>query len=509
MIDERAFGAHNEHQISDVTAADNQAALCSHEVTKKFKRKNPREFDDARYAALGSRAHSYQARSLVDTVTDLVAGHELAAGARTNKRKKKQPALTSAVERLLADLLLAQISEKANGYVYRSMRPEGFTESDVSYRLFKALVDALVDLGLLEQHKGYQAWGEPFGARVPLRQKATRFRATRKLLRICDQHGVRAVDFHHHFLIPLPENPLQVRPMSRRNEYGDKIRGKPMRFERTAHTERLEHQLKELNAFFDTFELRGGIHRGYIRVFNNGDHSKFNWNMGGRLYSYGEGNYQQMERADRLRMTINGEPVCEIDIRASYLTIFHALYGEPFDATNDPYDVLGLGPEARDVVKMWVTASFGNNAPITKWPKELVAKYRERTGKRLGKRYSAAKIGENVIKRFPLLIRLGEIVDGRERGWAELMHVESEAMLSTMQLLMNGRKKIPSLAVHDSIIVPISSWNDATIDLAHWYHRVTNAWPVLVPHFPEGHVEPALSHNVLNYDGSLKPIDVQ
>ena len=90
-------------------------------------------------------------------------------------------------------------------------------------------------------------------------------------------------------------------------------------------------------------------------------------------------------------MTINGEEVCEIDIRASYLTIFHALYGEPFDATNDPYDVPGLGPEARDVVKMWVTASFGNNAPIEKWPRELVAKYRERTGQSLGKRYPASK----------------------------------------------------------------------------------------------------------------------
>ena len=61
-------------------------------------------------------------------------------------------------------------------------------------------------------------------------------------------------------------------------------------------------------------------------------HPKFNWNMGGRLYSHGESNYQQMESADRLRMTINGEEVCEIDIRASYLTIFHALYDEPFDA---------------------------------------------------------------------------------------------------------------------------------------------------------------------------------
>jgi hypothetical protein len=49
--------------------------------------------------------------------------------------------------------------------------------------------------------------------------------------------------------------------------------------------------------------------------------------MGGRLYSYGEANNQQTELADRLKMTINGERVCEIDIRANYLTIFHALYG--------------------------------------------------------------------------------------------------------------------------------------------------------------------------------------
>ena len=423
------------------------------------------------------------------TVTDMVAAHELAAGMRTNKREKKQKALWSAVERLLADLLLAQTSEKTNGYVYRPMRPESFTECDVSYRVFKALVDALANLGLLEQHKGFQAWGELFGARAPLRQRATRFRATPQLLDICDQHGVRPEDFHQHFLVPLPENPLQRRAASRRNEYGRKITGKLMRFDPSIKTKNIEEQLKQLNMFFDGFELRGGIHRGYIRVFNNGDHPKFDWNMGGRLYSYGEGNYQQMERADRLRMTINGEPVCEIDIRASYLTIFHARYGESFDATKDPYDVPGLGPEARDVVKMWITASFGNNAPITKWPKELVAKYRERTGKTLGKRHSAAKIGKKVLEAFPLLTRLGEIIDEQKRGWAELMYLESQAMHVTMLQLMGDQ--IPSLAVHDSIIVPIARQHEATRALTNWYSRFTDATPVLVSHFPEGYKEPS------------------
>ena len=105
------------------------------EETKQPKVHNPRELDDARYAALDCRAHSDQARALVAAVTDLVAAHELASGTRTNKRKKKQTALGAAVERLLADLLLAQTSEKTKGYVYRSMRPEGFAESDVSYAL--------------------------------------------------------------------------------------------------------------------------------------------------------------------------------------------------------------------------------------------------------------------------------------------------------------------------------------------------------------------------------------
>jgi hypothetical protein len=446
------------------------------EEAKKPKVDNPREFDDARYAGLTSRAHSEQARAVVVAVTDLVAAHELAAGTRTNKRKAKQIALSSAVEGLLADLLLAQTSEKAKGYVYRPMRPAGFTECDVSYRAFKALVDALVDLGLLENRKGFRMLRESFdGQKLPFIQKATRFRATQRLLAICEQHGVRAADFHQHFLIPLPEHPLQLRASSKRNEYGDKIRGRPMRYEATALTEKMEKQLKELNTFFDGFELLGGIHRGYLRVFNNGDHSNFNWNMGGRLYSYGESNYQQMERADRLRMTINGEPVCEIDIRASYLTIYHALYGEQFDATTDPYDVPGLGPEGREVVKMWVTASFGNNAPIAKWPREAITKYRERTGHSLGKRYSAPKVGEKVMQKFPLLARL--TVGGEECGWARLMYIESQAMFETMLELMH--EQIPCLAVHDSIIVSLRGRQKAIKFLTKHYRAFTSATPVL------------------------------
>jgi hypothetical protein len=137
-----------------------------------------------------------------------------------------------------------------------------------------------------------------------------------------------------------------------------------------------------------------------------------------------------------------------------------------------------------------LTRKYG---PITKWPKELVAKYREKTGEKLGRRYPASKVAESVMEAFPLLRRIGEVVDGRERGWAELMCVESRAVLSTMIGLMDQR--VPSLAVHDSLIVPLSSWHETMINLAHWYQRFANAWPVLMLHFPEGHEMPTFKQN--------------
>jgi hypothetical protein len=191
--------------------------------------KRVREFDDALYSSLLSRAHSDQARGLVETVTGLVAAHELDAGTRFKKRKKKQEDLRSAVERFLSDLLQAQSVVKTHGLVYRNLRPQRFTDTDVSYRTFKRLVDALVHLELLEIYIGFQNIRDSFGPSLAMMRKATRFRATEKLLQICDHHGVRPDDFHQHFLIPLPENPLRLRAASRRTEYGDKIRGKRMR----------------------------------------------------------------------------------------------------------------------------------------------------------------------------------------------------------------------------------------------------------------------------------------
>src|SRR4029077_10946523 len=133
---------------------------------------------------------------------------------------------------------------------------------------------------------------------------------------------------------------------------------------------------KELNAFMAQHVISGAMHKWFHRTFNMGDAEDFAWNKGGRLYSDGRGSYQNVPRPQRLKMTIDGERVCEIDIRASYLTILHARYNIPFavSAEVDPYQITGI---PRNVVKAWVTVRFGTKSTRTRWPSEAIRRYAE------------------------------------------------------------------------------------------------------------------------------------
>jgi hypothetical protein len=180
-------------------------------------------------------------------------------------------------------------------------------------------------------------------------------------------------------------------------------------------------------------------------------------------------------------MTINGEPVCEIDIRASYLTIYHAHYGAQLDPECDPYELSGLPAEARGVVKLWFVATFGNNKHFDRWPRDIAAEYREKHGCSIGRRYRVKRIREKALDHFPLLARWGT----DEFGWPDLMFIESEAMLGAMVQLMN--KRIPSLSVHDSLIVPVSKQEIAEQVLREHYLKETGAVPVLRVSDPKLH----------------------
>ena len=412
---------------------------------------NGTELRDATFASLEGRACTDASQALAEAVYEQVL-HSLkraeAAGAAKTNRKK----LKTAIGAFLADLLGAEGS-----WVYRSRKKDGFT-GQVCARSFLPLQHAMRELGLVEHQGGMVSHWVRFeegGQTLANRRWAARYRASEKLIALAAEHGITSENALDHFAYGLPKHPLQKRAASRRAAHR-KVQGRVMKFEHTDLSQKLEAEVRELNEYLAKQQFGGGcVHHGYVRIFQNGDHADFNWDRGGRLYSQpANSNYQQQSKTKRLEMTINASPVVEIDLRASYLTIFHAWHGLQLARDKDPYVIPESGEEAREIVKLWVAATFGNAGPLRKWPKDLLKNYEQEHGHPLDtKRYSAAKLGELIINHHPLLGLWGQpMEDGRVRTWADLMYDESRVIIDAMRGLM--REDIPSLAVHDSLIVP-------------------------------------------------------
>ena len=327
---------------------------------------NQEELQAATNATLRAHATSEEAKALVTKLAAMVEDHSLGAGSRKYKRKGMAEKFEHATGAFLANLLrpLSAEEPESNGWVYRSMHAKSFTGAAVSHRTFMQLVEGLTALSLIERVAGHRVSSE----QSDIGKYAARFRATPALLRLCVEHGVepRAALDHFEFEYDLPKHPIELRACKVGSFYSDtKPPGRPMSFERTSEVEKIESQVRELNEYFAKQTLRGGSHEGYIRIFQNGDDPHFRWNKGGRLYSqhFGE-SYQVLSAAKRAAMTINGEPVAEIDIRASYLTIFLAMHDIQLDTDKDPYEIEGPEAPDRSAVKAWMVATFGNSKPI-------------------------------------------------------------------------------------------------------------------------------------------------
>lgn len=425
---------------------------------------------DATFASLTGHALTPHARALVEDINGQVVTHLERSEAKPGTKKTNRKKLRIATEAFIADLLTANAGKRPRKWVYRALTERGFTGGPVSYDAFRALQNALHELGLVEYRPGVGQWGKSFEQELApgdktrlLRRWAPRFCATPALLKISKRHNVPPSDAFEHFGYGLPEHPLRKHKASTKDPYTrDKVRGTPMKFTHTLRSRRIEDDVRELNEFLDKQKLEGGVHQGYVRIFNNGDGPNFNWDQGGRLYSQpsGKANYQQLPGKERRKMTINGEAVAEVDLRASFLTIFHAWHGVQLDRDADPYALSKLGSEAmaRDAVKLWSVAAFGSGGPLKRWPSELVKGYDEdHPGHPLDrKKYNVRRIGELMVSKYPLLAKLGEPIAGRAGTWADLQFEESVVIVGTMLRLMRDHE-IPAYAVHDSLVVSSSN----------------------------------------------------
>jgi hypothetical protein len=166
--------------------------------------KASREVADQLYVAplanLKGRATSPSAAALVSYLADAYPRTTKNA-TRSNRPRKLKPQVHAAIAAFLADLLMAQGNEDSAGWLRLSLAKNNFKRPNpVSYRTFEGLRDAWKAAGLIAEHAGYPG-KLGFGNPGPVFGSMTRFRATPKLLKISEEHGVLMQDVQDHFFI--------------------------------------------------------------------------------------------------------------------------------------------------------------------------------------------------------------------------------------------------------------------------------------------------------------------
>lgn len=409
---------------------------------------------DRRYMALNTRPASLPAQELVKGLTERVAAIKAA------KPTKK---LESAVGAILGDLASIAGGEPT-AHCFRSVGIETFRGQPIGYKPFTLALDGMLRLGLVDRTLGvYRSNGTGY---------ASTFRPSTMLMKTLAEAGLIVGGWQRHFdYLPRPAvvaSPVILR--AERQPWHGQDRGKALPIDRSDPKPlMIKEQVDRLNAFFATVVIDGGLHQGFHRIFGNGDHPKFDWDMGGRLYSLG-GGYQSLPSAERANMRLNGEPVVELDIKASHLTIIKALLGLHDDQSG--YEVAGL---PRAVVKAWVTMCLGYGDFHSRWSETAISNLAAQ-GIDLKRDYPLLEVRDRLQRELPIIGKA--LAEGI--GWARLQFIESCAIIDTVDKL--ARTGIPALPVHDSLIIPFSATESATRVLYNEFRKYVGITPVVVRH---------------------------
>jgi hypothetical protein len=455
----------NDDSVSDTTPDPALIALDGSAIAD--------ELEFAPLANLRGSAESSEAKALASNLAERFPRKPGDRKKPYARIKTKEP-YENANAAFLAELLAACGDEYRGGWIRCSLDKRKRTGQRVTSRLFEDVRASWVAGGLVLTVKGYPG-SLGFGNPGPSHGKMTRYKATPKLLQVCAAHGITPDNVTEHFRLEyeMPSELVQLTSPSRRTPT-------------TPRTTKLRGEVAELNDFFAKRILTHPTirHIGWVRKFHLGHHPDFRWNKGGRLYSQPPGkksNYQNVGENTRLEMKIDGESVAEIDIGSSYLTIFYAWNDQQLDPNRDAYQgILGSSEIDRQVAKFWVNASFGNSRLISKWTKDMKADLQERLVKKKSTRpstfdpksYPIKLVQEQVLQRHPLLHCWGGKIRGRIRDYGDLMFTESEVIVGSMLILMKEHG-VPSMPVHDSLIVPRSKRQLAQDVLRHRFKMET------------------------------------
>lgn len=465
--------------------------------------KNWSSKSEARFMALSAVPATDVAQAVINATLVAITDR---FPAKRNVHIKSAQKHSDAVAAILYDLLKAAATDLQRRS-YRLIRPAAFKGQHVSYRFFTEVIDAMEEAKLVQrQVGGFSRSGgfdaDPDGDFIGFIKSsdkalgsgiATRFVGTSNLLKLAEVNGLSIPDIDKHFRHRPPTHVLELK-RSKHNIGSSPDSGPQIPIVANDRTRQIEHDVRQLNDFLGRFHFEGCQRLGYYRVFNCGDRKDFRWNLGGRLFDHArKESYQFLPERERLRIKIDGAAVAEVDIRGSFLTIFYGLMKHEPPWEDDPYEV-DNDDLPRDIVKHWMTITLGHNKYHERWPTGT-AKRLDISPKAFSRKYPIRKVQDAVLKKHPVLRKYHRV-----SSVFDLMFVESEIILGAMKELMNSN--IPSLTVHDSLIVRQGDSDDAIASLFRAFVKHARVTPHLKVSFANGRTKVIKPSDRGDYDAA-------
>ena len=412
---------------------------------------------------------SASAEGFTEHLAEITIEFEQATGIRQRKRKEVDlKSFKRGVAAFGADLLHHYSNSESEGFMYRPANRVQLSHTLVSTDNFDQLIKLWAAIGLIVTTGSFEKKIDFEGASLTDYSRARRLRATPALTEKASGFGITPENVGEFFTKRVDLVSTVIVKSEERGSNGRKLPSKLVR-KNPAKLKVLTSEIAELNDFLANKVFNLSESPRIVRIFNRGNSPSFNYNMGGRLYCASEDSWIDINSEKRRLITIDGMPTVEIDVQASHLAILYGVCGKTLKRQEDPYRVPNV---EREVVKKIISATLGKGTFPTRWPKGFKSEYLEEHGRELNSVYKLKDVVSAVNAAHPILNRIKPYV----LDWARLQFEESEIFVGAM-LELARNYEVPSLPVHDSLIIKAKDEELAVDILKSSYQRRLNVTP--------------------------------
>ncbi|GAA0020721.1 hypothetical protein BRDID11018_34120 [Bradyrhizobium diazoefficiens] len=385
------------------------------------------------------RAKSAELQVAVRGLADILLAHEAASG--TRKRARKEADATKfclAVEALACNLILLKATRSNSKLAVPRSHAVIWQGNAVLGQHFLVAIDLLSAMGFIaEGRRGYR-----FSDKAKMRS------LVEPLERLADYLPLAPPEWR---AICQLDNPVLVILKEGKDEDGNAA---AIAYRSTARSRKFENQVRSINRLLREADIEvvgqddsglslgadGQIiapyRRSLRRIFNNGT-----WLHGGRLAA---GFWMSMEREERRRIRINGQPVAEVDYGQLFPRLAYVRAGAP-QPEGDLYNVFRNGT-GRDGCKKLMNALLFSQGPLRNWPEDTHRHFPDGINLRTAIEMLAAKHAP-IAHLF-----------GKGLGF-QLMRIESDMLIEVLTEL--SAAGVIALPLHDAVLVAEAHWSVA------------------------------------------------